>query len=423
MTDQTTRFAFWGRVSTEDNQDPESSRAWQITRGQDPDRAARRADRRRVLRHRQVPLDPAPAPARGQPRCSPRSPTPNRGLRGGRGGGAAAGVLRQPVRQHLPAVRPLRRAAVGARGRRPDRPGQRSPRPDHVRVRRRLQRRAEPDQDPRPHRHGRPGPARRPLPRRPPALRLQADRRRAAPQPGQGRRRQATARPRPSTTRPPPWSQRIFAEFLAGHGIFAIAETPDPRRHPVPVRARPGPQPAPLRHRLVQVRRPRHPDQPPLHRPPGLEQAAQRRSAASTCTTSRSATPPRCGGTTHDKWIYSDADRPPADHRRRHLRPGPAAARRPRTRARSPHKPHQPRTPTRCAACCSAASATGACKATGPTPHRITGAASPPSTPSPTTSTTPATSTSARTRSSPALDNWLCQEVRPRPPARRPSTS
>ena len=25
-------LAFWGRVSTEDNQDPESSRGWQITR-------------------------------------------------------------------------------------------------------------------------------------------------------------------------------------------------------------------------------------------------------------------------------------------------------------------------------------------------------------------------------------------------------
>ncbi|WP_214106196.1 recombinase family protein [Acrocarpospora catenulata] len=29
---ETTRFAFYGRVSTEDNQDPASSRAWQITR-------------------------------------------------------------------------------------------------------------------------------------------------------------------------------------------------------------------------------------------------------------------------------------------------------------------------------------------------------------------------------------------------------
>jgi site-specific DNA recombinase len=32
MTDHGMRLAFWGRVSTEDNQDPESSRGWQITR-------------------------------------------------------------------------------------------------------------------------------------------------------------------------------------------------------------------------------------------------------------------------------------------------------------------------------------------------------------------------------------------------------
>ena len=50
-----------------------------------------------------------------------------------------------------------------------------------------------------------------------------------------------------------------------------------PRRDPLPVPARPGPQPAPHRGRLVQVRRPRHRDQPPLHRPAGLEQAAQGR--------------------------------------------------------------------------------------------------------------------------------------------------
>jgi site-specific DNA recombinase len=32
MADDLIRLAFWGRVSTEDNQDPESSRAWQLTR-------------------------------------------------------------------------------------------------------------------------------------------------------------------------------------------------------------------------------------------------------------------------------------------------------------------------------------------------------------------------------------------------------
>jgi hypothetical protein len=33
MADTTIRFASWGRVSTEDRQDPESSRAWQYARG------------------------------------------------------------------------------------------------------------------------------------------------------------------------------------------------------------------------------------------------------------------------------------------------------------------------------------------------------------------------------------------------------
>jgi len=32
MSCHVTRFAFWGRVSTEDHQDPASSRAWQLTR-------------------------------------------------------------------------------------------------------------------------------------------------------------------------------------------------------------------------------------------------------------------------------------------------------------------------------------------------------------------------------------------------------
>jgi len=32
VTSEATRLAFWGRVSTEDNQDIESSRGWQLTR-------------------------------------------------------------------------------------------------------------------------------------------------------------------------------------------------------------------------------------------------------------------------------------------------------------------------------------------------------------------------------------------------------
>ena len=71
--------------------------------------------------------------------------------------------------------------------------------------------------------------------------------------------------------------RRIFAEYLAGRGLFAIAEGAHPRPDPLPVPVRHGPQPAPHRGRMGQERRPRHLGQPPLHRPAGLEQAAQRR--------------------------------------------------------------------------------------------------------------------------------------------------
>jgi len=67
------------------------------------------------------------------------------------------------------------------------------------------QRRTEPDQDPGPCRDGRAGPVRGPLPRRAAAVRLQADRRRAAPRP----RRPPTGNgctPWRPTSRPPRWS-------------------------------------------------------------------------------------------------------------------------------------------------------------------------------------------------------------------------
>ena len=186
-------------------------------------RAARRSDRRRVLRHRQVPLDPLAATA-ARHRAARRTQEPRPRLRRCRDRGAAPGVLRQPVRPDVPAVRPLRRPAVGARGGRPHRPGQRGPRPGHVRVRRHEQGRAEPDQDPRPHRHGGAGADRRPVPRRPPALRLPAHRRRTAPEPGQGRRRQAAAR-----LETDPEAAAVVAADLRLVPAAALASTPSPR--------------------------------------------------------------------------------------------------------------------------------------------------------------------------------------------------
>ena len=85
-------------------------------------------------------------------------------------------------------------AVVVARSRRRSGPGERGARPGDVRVRRDVQRRAEPDQDPGPLGDAGPGQGRRPLPRRPATVWVPAGRCRAASQPGQGRRRQTAAR-------------------------------------------------------------------------------------------------------------------------------------------------------------------------------------------------------------------------------------
>ena len=66
--------------------------------------------------------------------------------------------------------------------------------------------------------------------------------------------------------------RRIFTEYLAGRGLFAIAEALTRDQVPSPSQHDPARNP----HRTGQgrERRPRHPPQPPLHRPPGVEQAA-----------------------------------------------------------------------------------------------------------------------------------------------------
>ena len=152
------RLAFWGRVSTEDNQDPESSRGWQLTRAKaliEP----HGGHRRRVLRHRQVPLHPAAAAAAGQ-RAARGAGRPERGFE--------AVVVGEPQRAFygnqfgntFPLFAhygvPLWVPEVGG----PIDPDNEAHDLIMSRVRRGVQGRAEPDQDPRPHRHGRPGPAR-----------------------------------------------------------------------------------------------------------------------------------------------------------------------------------------------------------------------------------------------------------------------
>jgi site-specific DNA recombinase len=71
-----------------------------------------------------------------------------------------------------------------------------------------------------------------------------------------------------------PVVKRIFAEFTTGHGFYAIAEGLTRDGIPSPSAHDPETQLPPMRHRLEQVRRPRYPHQSPLYGSPGVEQAA-----------------------------------------------------------------------------------------------------------------------------------------------------
>ncbi len=179
-------FAFGGRVSTEDQQDPESSYQWQLRRA-------------RALIEPHGGVIVAEYFDIGHSRAARCLGQAGSWLRGGGHRRAAAGLLRQPVQPHLPAVHPLRRALVGARGRRPHRPRIRSPRPGDDPVRQHVEGRAPARQDPRARRHAGPSARPGPLPGRPAPLRLPARRRRPPPQPRQGPPRRP---PAPSGTRP-----------------------------------------------------------------------------------------------------------------------------------------------------------------------------------------------------------------------------
>jgi site-specific DNA recombinase len=75
MADTTIRFASWGRVSTEDRQDPESSRAWQYARSEaliEPHGGVIVAEFFDIDKSRSSPHSAAPRPAS----CSPPSPMP-----------------------------------------------------------------------------------------------------------------------------------------------------------------------------------------------------------------------------------------------------------------------------------------------------------------------------------------------------------
>ena len=96
-----TRFAFYGRVSTEDQQDPESSRAWQLARSRaliEPQGG------RIVVEYFDIGVSRSlPWQRRAQANALlGGAPSPRPGLQGGRHRRAGPRLLRQPVRPHLP---------------------------------------------------------------------------------------------------------------------------------------------------------------------------------------------------------------------------------------------------------------------------------------------------------------------------------
>ncbi len=106
------RFAFYGRVSTEDQQDPAASRQWQLSRAEqliEPAGGTVVEEFFDIGLSRSVPWKRRPAAA--SLLDSVQEPAPR--VRRGRHRRAAARVLRQPVRPDVSGLRPLRDRSVG----------------------------------------------------------------------------------------------------------------------------------------------------------------------------------------------------------------------------------------------------------------------------------------------------------------------
>src|ERR1700730_2338182 len=102
------KFAFYGRGSTEDQQDPESSRSWQLTRSRaliEPRDGHIVTEFFDVDKSRSIPWQRRP---RARDRLVPLAFSLYARLRGRGHRRATPGVLRQSVRPHVPAVRTLR---------------------------------------------------------------------------------------------------------------------------------------------------------------------------------------------------------------------------------------------------------------------------------------------------------------------------
>ena len=185
------RFAFYGRVSTEDWQDPVTSRARQREQAEALVRGHGRivaeffdeGESRTVAWGRRPQAAALVAQLGG----------PGSGLGRDRGRGVRAGVLRQPVRHDGAVARALRCPAVDAGGGRPGRLRLRARRAGDDGAGAVVEAGGDPDQHPGADRDGGPGAGAGPLPRRASAVRVPSRRRRAAPE--QGPRRLGAACP------------------------------------------------------------------------------------------------------------------------------------------------------------------------------------------------------------------------------------
>jgi DNA invertase Pin-like site-specific DNA recombinase len=214
--------------------------------------------------------------------------------------------------------------------------------------------------------------------------------------------------------------RRIFAEFVEGAGLFAIADgltrdgIPSPSAHD---RAR-NPHRSGVAWSKGAVRtiltNPRYTGRQVWNRQRKQEVLLDVDDVGLGHVTKMSWNP-------IDKWISSDRIvHPPiiSDETFAHAQQllsgrgrGQGPANTPRTESPSP---------TNCAGYCSAATATGGCRGSGTTKRPTTTAGSPTNTPSPTASTIPATSTCGKTRSCPS---WTAGSSRCSRPAARPSSS
>ena len=366
----TMRFAFYGRVSTEDQQDPEASRelAARTAAASSSSRSAARSSSEffDIGQSRSLPWKRRPEAARLLEALA----DPARGF--------DAVVIGEPQRAFygnqfgltFPVFVHYGVAALGSRGRRRRSiPESEAHELVMTHLRRHEQRRTRPHQDPRPVRDGKPKPRSRDGSS---AAARPTDTDSPTPAHTRTRARPPTATgctDSRSTRSTAPVVRRIFNEYIARARPVRDRRRPHPRRHPLPQRARPGTE-SPSALSQQRTRGDKTAVRAILGNPryTGCEvwnRATPRRSPPRHRRRRTRATQPRCAGTTARLDLLGAA-RARADHRPRGLRPFPRtrrdAANRPRHRASARRRGR-----TCSEGSCTAAPAADACRPSGTT--------------------------------------------------------